>query len=134
MSAVRIPTKAHVPRCESFEECPTCYFSGGSPTLDLEALLCYAYESLQVWGDDKQRTMAMGEAAEFIDALAKHARGRATPAQVVDEAADAIIVAAVAVALAGGDSPALAERIRFKMDRARAKMASAKGGGEQRGD
>lgn len=90
--------------------------------LDLEALLVYAYKSLDVWGDEAQRTMAMGEAAEFIDVLAKHARNRATPAQVVDEAADAIIVAAVAVALAGGDSPALAERIAFKMDRTRAKM------------
>jgi NTP pyrophosphatase (non-canonical NTP hydrolase) len=90
--------------------------------LDLEDLLGYAYRSLTVWGDDAQRTMAMGEAAEFIDALAKHARNRATPAQVVDEAADAIIVAAVAVALAGGDSPALMERIAFKMDRTRDKM------------
>lgn len=97
---------------DSLNEVAECLFR------DLEPVFEMAKTTLSVWGADAQERMIYEELGELIVALAQCRRGRGTPKQeVVDEAADVIIVALEAVALAGARFPDIANALRRKLIR-----------------
>jgi NTP pyrophosphatase (non-canonical NTP hydrolase) len=82
-------------------------------------------QALLKWGETAQRLMVCEEGAELVVAVAQHARGRATDDEVLDEAADAIIVACTAAVLANAGPAALTERIRAKLRRLEERLGGA---------
>lgn len=69
------------------------------------------------WGPEAQVRMAAEEVGEFLAALCKYGRGRVSSAAVIDEAADAIIMACAGVYLCEGTLNQLREAIGRKLDR-----------------
>lgn len=62
-----------------------------------------AARACATWGPSAQATMVVEEFGEFLSAFAKLSRDRSSREQVIDEAADVIVVLGSAMALLGGD-------------------------------
>lgn len=74
-------------------------------------------EARAKWGATAQAFMVCEEAGELATAMAHHVRGRATDADLLDEAADGIIVSCAAAVLAGKDAGDLATAVYAKLNR-----------------
>jgi len=92
------------------------------PSILLERAWALECRAKACWGQDAQRLMVCEEAGELVSAIAQHARGRATAQEVVDEAADAIIVACAAVAVVDLDLVDLEQALRAKLDRLQSRV------------
>lgn len=85
----------------------------------LEAAFFYEKRAIEIWGDQAQTLMVCEEAGELVTALAQFHRKRATADEVLDEAADAIIMSCCAVAIVGHDIGDLHRALQAKLDRLR---------------
>lgn len=90
---------------------------------DVASLAC------RTWGEPAQRAMISEEIGEFLAAFSKLSRDRATREQVIEEAADVIVVLGSALVLVGGNGNAtlamLAEAVEGKVARLRKRLARA---------
>lgn len=93
---------------------------------DVAALAC------RTWGEPAQRAMISEEIGEFLAAFSKLSRDRATREQVIDEAADVIVVLGSAMALLGGDRnatiEALGAAVKHKVERLRQRLEAVSNG------
>lgn len=91
---------------------------------DLEAIWEMGKQAIATWGDVAQERMIYEEAGELVVALAQHRRGRASKAEVLEECADAVIVAMECVALVGARMPEFLPLLRQKLIRLDQRLAS----------
>lgn len=85
--------------------------------------------ALEKWGPTAQRLMVAEEASELVVAVTQHGRGRITDSDLLDEAADAVVVACAAAILGRFGPGALRERVRAKLDRLQRRLAGEAGHG-----
>ncbi len=85
------------------------------------------HDAIDAWGVYPEVLMVMEESGELLDTFAKHMRGRATSEDVVDEAADQILVACLAVTLSDGHAEGLEDALLRKLERTGNRVAMAEG-------
>lgn len=72
------------------------------------------------WGEEAQIRVAIEECGEFLSAIMKSYRGRATNEQIVDEIADVTIMMQQMAVMFGQE--AVDERIKYKIDRIKQRL------------
>lgn len=75
-----------------------------------------ATEALAAFPAEAQSQMAIEEMGELMTAMARMGRGRSTSADVVDEAAD-VLVMALQMGLMHGGAAGLEQALSYKLDR-----------------
>lgn len=98
---------------------------GGGFLEGLEALATLAAAAEDAWGRDAQARMVSEEAGELIVETNRYMRGRATAEDVLDEAADGILVSVEAAVLAGCTMEVLEARLLFKAARLQDRLNAA---------
>lgn len=99
------------------------------PEIRMVEVYDVAAEACATWGPTAQATMIVEEVGEFLTAFARLSRDRATREQVIEEAADVIVVLGSALVLVGGKGnetlALLAEAVEGKVARLRERLARA---------
>lgn len=100
-----------------------------TPEVRMVEVYDVAAEACATWGPTAQATMIVEEVGEFLTAFARLSRDRATREQVIEEAADVIVVLGSALVLVGGKGnetlALLAEAVEGKVARLRERLARA---------
>lgn len=91
----------------------------------LARVMAMAASSVDAWGETAQERMVYEELGELQVALAQAGRGRAGASDVIEEAADVVLMAIEAANLVGADPANLAAAIMLKLKRAEERVASA---------
>lgn len=110
---------------------------GNEPSLPfLARVMSMAAGSIDAWGKTAQERMVYEELGELQVALAQNGRGRAGETDVIEEAADVVLMAIEAAKLAGADPTDLRAAILLKLKRAEERVGSAlwEGGLEELSD
>ena len=84
-------------------------------------------DAAEKWGKEAQAFMVCEEAGELVTAICQFGRGRIRANELLDEAADGIIVSAAAAYRAGATVSELERAIKAKLDRLQARIAGAPG-------
>lgn len=99
------------------------------PEIRMVEVYDVAAEACATWGPTAQATMIVEEVGEFLTAFARLSRDRATREQVIEEAADVIVVLGSALVLVGGKGnetlALLAKAVEAKVARLRERLARA---------
>lgn len=81
--------------------------------------------SIEAWGEEPERWMVVEESGELLDSFAKLQRGRADVGDLVEEAADAILVSVHACAIEGIPADVLFDALMEKLERAEQRAGEA---------
>lgn len=97
--------------------------------MDVQDLLGRAmdasHDAIDTWGLEPERRMVHEELNELGLTFAHHARGKATDEEVLDEAADAVLVAVHAAYIAGFTPVGLHRAIERKLRRTEQRIQEA---------
>lgn len=79
-------------------------------------------DAVETWGKGPESWMVVEELGELQDAFAKAVRDEATKRDVIEEAADAMIVSVLAAVLVGASREQFEDMLASKMDRTRQRI------------
>jgi hypothetical protein len=100
--------------------------AAATPSLSfLNRALACSTGTLEAWGEVPQERMVHEELGELSTVLARNSRGRASEGNVLEECADAILVAIEAARLVDATAGDLAAVVELKLRRAEQRVADA---------
>lgn len=91
----------------------------------IERALMVSERAIRTWGEGPEERMVYEELAELQLALCHYKRGKATRKEVVDEIADAVLVAIHAGSFVGAEAEELVDAVDRKLERTERRVKGA---------